>query len=182
MSGIWRKLRNVAMRGLGYEPNEKAVRAEELFVDEVVKYLELMGSTLGLAWRRIPVDSATPLVGYVYGLCKALAIAAEEKDPEVFFYGAWRVLYRAYPGRKDFEAILQRCEFDAPDFVEGREFGFADAALILSGSSPVSRFTALLAHHCPQCIGNELILERVLEAESPGTLRAAGPEVPGRRQ
>lgn len=182
MSGIWRKLRNVAMRGLGYVPNEKAVRAEELFVDEVVKYLELMGSTLGLAWRRIPVDSATPLVGYVYGLCKALAIAAEEKDPEVFFYGAWRVLYRAYTGRKDFEAILQRCEFDAPDFVEGREFGFADAALILSGSSPVSRFTALLAHHCPQCIGNELILERVLEAESPGTLRAAGPEVPGRRQ
>lgn len=31
------------LSGFGYVPNEKAVRAEELFVDGVVKYLELMG-------------------------------------------------------------------------------------------------------------------------------------------
>lgn len=166
MSGIWRKMRNVVMRGFGYVPNEKAVRADELFVDAVVKRLELMSSVLDLEWRRIPIESATPLVGYVYGLCKALAIAAEEKDPEVFFYGAWRVLHRAYPGRDDFEAILRRCEFDAPTFIEGRDLGFADAGIILAGTSPVSRFTGLLARHCPQCIGNELILERVLDAES----------------
>ncbi|CAN7782575.1 hypothetical protein LJR296_008121 [Cupriavidus necator] len=181
MTGIWRKVSNVVMRGFGYVPNEKTVRAEALFVEGVVKYLRLMSEVLFLDWRRIPAESAVPLVGYVYGLCKALAISAGEEDPEVFFFGTWRILYLAYPGRKDFEAILQRCEFTAPAFVEGRDLGFEDAALMLSGSGPVSRLTGLLARHCPHCIGNDLILQQAREKGLTDTQRPASVPATGQR-
>ncbi|WP_197387533.1 hypothetical protein [Ralstonia pseudosolanacearum] len=169
LKAIWRRLTG---------RQESHVEQSSAVAQMVATHLTMNVEMLHFDVRQVEPSAAMPLLGYVYGACKGVAIAAEFKEPEVYYLATLRVLREVFPrdvGR--LEAVLRESWdgiFEQKQFKIGLEPGLSVGISLIVEQQPKLRdLSALLFKHYRHGIGNKDILAR-MEVSEQNTASLAG--------
>lgn len=144
----------------------------------IVGHLTMNMEMLGFDVHQVKPSTAMPLLGYVYGACKGAAIAAEFKEPEVYYLATLRVLREVFP--RDADGLVAALHeswdgiFGDKQFTMGFEPGLSvGISLIVEQQPKLEDLSALLFKYYRHGIGNKDILTR-MEAAKQNTASLVG--------
>lgn len=169
LKAIWRRLAG---------PRTPHVEQSSAVAQMIAGHLTMNMEMLSFDVRQVKPSTAMPLLGYVYGACKGAAIAAEFKEPVVYYLATLMVLHEVFPRDADGLVAALRESWDGifgdKQFAMGLEPGLTVGISLIVEQQPKLRdLSALLFKHYRRGIGNKDILAR-MEVGEQNTASLAG--------